>query len=415
MIDENFYRAFEDRHRGTRETIKSRLRVYLPIIRPLLAFDSECKVADLGCGRGEWLELMAEAGFEAHGVDLDEGMLDDCRERGLSASKEDAFTYLRALSDESIAIVSGFHLAEHLSVDYLHNLVRESLRVLKPGGLLIMETPNAENLIVGANNFYMDPTHKRPIPPLSFSFLMEFYGFARIKILRLQESAELANREKVQIMDVIAGVSPDYAVVAQKSDIAEHMSLFDSAFSREYGLTLEVLASRYEKRISDLERRLSDLEREHLAVYNSRSWRITAPLRAAFDLLQRAQGKISPDVGTASEPHWDITNKITSTLSSIPQNTMRYIKGLASPFFVALIHFAMAHPELKAKALAILSRYPEVTAWLYRFAAAKGIISGGSIAHISPRQTLEPLGLTASSQAIYSDLKEAIELHRGSS
>ena len=408
MIDENFYRAFEDRHRGTRETIKSRLSVYLPFIRPLLAFYSDRRVADLGCGRGEWLELVAEAGFEAHGVDLDEGMLEACRERGLSASKEDAFTYLRSLSDESLAIVSGFHIAEHLSAEYLHNLVRESVRVLKPGGLLIMETPNPENLIVGASNFYMDPTHKRPIPPRSLSFLMEFYGFARIKILRLQESAELANREKVQIIDVIAGVSPDYAVVAQKSDIAEHMSLFDSAFSREYGLTLEVLASRYERRISDL-------EREHLEVYNSRSWRITAPLRAAFDLLQRAQRKISPDVGTAPELRWSITNKITPTLSSVPQKTMRLIKGLASPLFVALIHFAMAHPELKAKALAVLSRYPDLMAKLYRFAAAKGIISGGSIAHISSRQTLEPLGLTASSQAIYADLKEAIELHRGSS
>jgi len=408
MIDENFYRAFEDRHRGTRETIKSRLSVYLPFIRPLLAFYSDRRVADLGCGRGEWLELVAEAGFEAHGVDLDEGMLEACRERGLSASKEDALTYLRSLSDESLAIVSGFQIAEHLSVDYLHNLVRESVRVLKPGGLLIMETPNPENLIVGASNFYMDPTHKRPIPPRSLSFLMEFYGFARVKILRLQESSDLANREKVQIIDVIAGVSPDYAVVAQKSDIAEHMSLFDSAFSREYGVTLEVLASRYERRISDL-------EREHLEVYNSRSWRITAPLRAAFDLLQRAQRKISPDVGTASELRWSITNKITTTLSSVPQKTMQLIKGLASPLFVALIHFAMAHPELKAKALAVLSRYPDLTAKLYRFAAAKGIISGGSIAHISSRQTLEPLGLTASSQAIYSDLKEAIELHRGSS
>ena len=343
MIDENFYRAFEDRHRGTREAIKSRLRVYLPFIRPLLTFNSECKVADLGCGRGEWLELMAEAGFEAHGVDLDEGMLEACRERGLSASKEDAFTYLQSLSDESLSIVSGFHIAEHLSADYLHNLVRESFRVLKPGGLLIMETPNAENLIVGANNFYMDPTHKRPIPPLSLSFLMEFYGFARVKILRLQESSELANREKVQMMDVIAGVSPDYAVVAQKRDIVEHMSLFDAAFAKEYGMTQEVLASRYERRISvlerhlldqerhlsdgeirlsdqerclsegerrlsdqerclsegerrlsDLERRLSDLEREHQTICNSCSWRITAPLRAAVDHLRIFFEKIFP-------------------------------------------------------------------------------------------------------------------------
>ena len=111
MADNNFYRAFEDRFRGPRELIISRLRVYLPFVLPLKTLYEESKIVDLGCCRGEWLELMAEAGFEGQGVDLDDGMLATCLATGLSVAKEDAIKYLQNLQDESIAVVSGFHIA----------------------------------------------------------------------------------------------------------------------------------------------------------------------------------------------------------------------------------------------------------------------------------------------------------------
>ncbi|MGD0275346.1 MAG: hypothetical protein ABSB79_04695 [Syntrophales bacterium] len=141
MVDKiktNFYRAFEDRHRGSLELIKSRLRVYLPFVDPLCSFSAEVKAVDLGCGRGDWLELSQESGFDAQGVDLDDSML-----------------------------------------------VAETLRILIPGCLLILETPNPENIIVGTTNFYPDPTHQRSIPPLLLAFLPEHYEVERVKILRL--------------------------------------------------------------------------------------------------------------------------------------------------------------------------------------------------------------------------------------
>jgi len=386
MIDRNFYRAFEDRHRGPRELIKSRLRIYLPFVEQLKAIYAECKVVDLGCGRGEWLELMAEKGFEAHGVDLDEEMLTDCCERELSVSKEDAINYLQDRPGESLVIISGFHVVEHLPFDTLQTLVSESFRVLKPGGLLILETPNMENLIVGTTNFYLDPTHQRPIPPLLLSFLPEYYGFVRIKIVRLQESSELASSEDVRLLDVITGASPDYAVIAQKNAPAEYLSLFDAAFNKEYGLTLDALAMRYD---TEIQKRFSEIE----AVYSSRSWRITQPLRVAFDMLLRLRAMIY----------------------SIPRTVKHGIWGLLSPILARLIHFALAHPTLKAWALAWVRRYPALESWLRRFAVAKGTIAGDMTEQISSgvsdELSAELSTLTPSARCVHADLKAAIDRH----
>ena len=257
MPDTNFYRAFEDRHRGTRDLIKSRVRAYLPFVTPLLTLYGEGAVLDMGCGRGEWLELLGEEGFSAHGVDLDAGMLAACQELGLSVEQGDALEALRRLPDASQCVVSGFHIAEHVPFAVLQEMVAEALRVLKPAGLLILETPNAENLVVGASSFYLDPTHQRPLPPSLLSFLTEYAGFSRTTILRLQESPELAaHSARVTLLQVLAGVSPDYAVVAQKAASAEDLAHFSAPFEQEYGLTLEALAAQYE---SDLR---ADLLRE---------------------------------------------------------------------------------------------------------------------------------------------------------
>lgn len=134
--------------------------------------------------------------------------------------------------------MSGFHIAEHIPFDDLETLVKQALRVLKPGRPAHSETPNPENLVVGACSFFLDPTHLRPIPPLLLSFLPEFHGFSRVRTVRLQESAELRARADIRMMEVLGGVSPDYAVVAQKEASAEVMARFDAGFSAPFGLEL---------------------------------------------------------------------------------------------------------------------------------------------------------------------------------
>ncbi|OFA02579.1 bifunctional 2-polyprenyl-6-hydroxyphenol methylase/3-demethylubiquinol 3-O-methyltransferase UbiG [Duganella sp. HH101] len=245
-----FYRAFEDRYRGSRELIKQRLRAYEPFFGPLRTLQAPPAALDLGCGRGEWLELLGEQGFRAHGVDLDDGMLAACRERGLDVELGDAIACLRALPDNSLAVVSAFHLVEHIPFELLQTLVAESRRVLLPGGLLIMETPNPENLVVGASSFYLDPTHLRPIPPQLLAFVTEFGGFGRHKVVRLQEEAGLRGDTPIALINVLDGVSPDYAVVAQKDGGAAVLAPFETAFDAGYGLALGQLAQRFEQRLA---------------------------------------------------------------------------------------------------------------------------------------------------------------------
>jgi O-antigen chain-terminating methyltransferase len=247
---DSFYRAFEDRHRGSRDLIKDRLRKYSPFVEPLAQLYPGAKTFDVGCGRGEWLELMIEAGFAATGVDLDADMLEACRERNLPAFEGDAIERLAALESDSHALVSAFHVVEHVSFEQLKTLVSEALRVLKPGGLLILETPNPENIAVATCNFYMDPSHQKPLPPLLLSFVAEHAGFDRVKVVRLQEAAGLSDaRADVHFLNILGGVSPDYAVVAQK-DVASTHGAFDAAFDAEYGLTIDALAQRYEARLA---------------------------------------------------------------------------------------------------------------------------------------------------------------------
>jgi SAM-dependent methyltransferase len=407
-MSDSFYRAFEDRHRGSRELIKSRLRAYTPFIQPLAALYSPAAALDLGCGRGEWLELLGETGFDAHGVDLDAGMLAACRERGLRVELADALATLRALPADSTALVSAFHVVEHLDFGDVQTLVREALRVLRPGGLLILETPNPENLVVGSSSFYLDPSHIRPIPPELLSFVAEHIGFHRNKVVRLQEPTGVHTDPKLGMFNVLHDVSPDYGVVAQKSAATDVLSRFDPSFQANYGISITTLAQRYdsqlENRVSIIEERAGQTEaraektahqmssrllqiEERLAraearaaqldqVLNSRSWRITAPLRFVISNVYRVRA-------AAQE------GRIVSGLK-------RRIK----PLVRRLGQSVLRHPVLKQTALSILNRLPTVKARLLNMMRdTTGAAPGAN--HLSPRAA-----------RIYARLKKAVDARK---
>lgn len=289
-MNDLFYRAFEDKYRGSRESIKARLKVYLPFVQPLLKSFHKCKALDVGCGRGEWLELLSELGFDVMGVDLNDSMLQTCRELNLNVQSSDAIDYMQRLHQDSLCIVSGFHIAEHLSFEQLQQLVQESLRVLIPGGLLILETPNPENIAVGSNSFYLDPSHQRPLPSELLSFLPEYYGFDRVKVLRLQENPILNDNKNPELIDVLRGVSPDYAIISQKKvESYELHESMDVLFNAEFGLSLDLIAGRFQ---SDLKNKfdelklirselsaLQEIRLELSAIKSSTSWKVTSPFR----------------------------------------------------------------------------------------------------------------------------------------
>ena len=182
-VEEHGYFELERRYRGTEEEILDRISVYLPWLK---AIPAGKPVLDLGCGRGESLALLRNQGIPARGVDSSARMVALCRERGLDASEGDLFATLAGVEEGSLGAVVSFHVIEHLPVGSLDRLVRLAYRALAPGGVLILETPSPLSLLVAARNFWLDPTHVRPVHPDSLKLLYELAGFDSIERLDLR-------------------------------------------------------------------------------------------------------------------------------------------------------------------------------------------------------------------------------------
>ena len=214
-----FYVAFEDKFRGSREEILARLKVYLPRIADAKIGSQDAPILDIGCGRGEWLELLRDAGYVAQGLDSNRVMLDQCKTRELDVIEGDALTYLKSQPDTSLGAVTGFHLIEHLPFPVLMNVIEESVRVLKPGGLVLFETPNPQNVLVGTHNFYLDPSHLKPLPSALVKFMLEHCGLEQVDIINLHpgdESLKLTGSPVAERFNEYFYGSQDYAVIGYK-------------------------------------------------------------------------------------------------------------------------------------------------------------------------------------------------------
>ena len=242
-LTDDFYRTYEDKFRGSRELIKQRVSVYLPFVRPIAARHPSLRALDLGCGRGDWLEVLKEAGIAGDGIDQDAGMLDGCEALGLTVKQGDALEYLREQPTASRMCISLIHVVEHIPFEMVRMIVMQAKRVLVPDGILIMETPNPENYTVGSCTFYTDPTHRNPLPPPLLAFVPEYYSFERIKVLRLQEADETRAKSRFELEDFLTGISPDYAVIAQASlpTINGQDREEQHAWEREYGISFSLM------------------------------------------------------------------------------------------------------------------------------------------------------------------------------
>jgi O-antigen chain-terminating methyltransferase len=179
-----FYFALQDRFRGPEEDIRKKLGIYLDVLSGLDPQVRRERLVDLGSGRGEWLEMAADAGYDALGVDSSPLAVAFCRDRNLRVQHQDALAYLKEQPNESIGIVTCFHVLEHCPFEHILMLVKEVVRTLVPGGVVILETPHPGNLSMAARDFWLDPSHLRPLPPELTEFVIEHFG---LRVLRRME------------------------------------------------------------------------------------------------------------------------------------------------------------------------------------------------------------------------------------
>lgn len=216
-LDE-LYAAFENQFRGTPEHVKEGLKVYLPLLKDA-GITSD--ILDLGCGRGEWLELLRAEGWQARGVESNRAMIENQRDQNLEIVQADALAHLRGLSTNSLRAITAFHFVEHVGLGELVDLLDEIKRVLKPGGLLIIETPNPKNLVVGACNFYSDPTHHKPLFPETLDFILKHRGFVHTQLQYLHpvEGCPFQDTsEASQALNSWLFSARDFAIIAWKPE-----------------------------------------------------------------------------------------------------------------------------------------------------------------------------------------------------
>ena len=219
------YFDFENHFRGVRHNIKAAQSVYVPY------FEGKRNIVDLGCGRGEFLELMKEKNIKCIGVDIYDDFIMYCRMKGFNAVQKDVIKYLLELEDETVGGIFSAHLIEHLDTPQLVALCKRAYEVLEPGGCLILETPNPTCITTFTSTFYCDPSHVKPVHPFTLEYLLKQAGFTCLKTvyteysnlkyrLPLLSSEHIQNLEQFnsginRLSDMLFG-SLDYAIIAEK-------------------------------------------------------------------------------------------------------------------------------------------------------------------------------------------------------
>lgn len=215
------YVGFEDRFRGSEDEIRKRLADYVPY------FKGASDVLDVGCGRGELLDLLKQAGVTARGLDLNPEMVEVCRARGLDASAADALGYLNGVADESLGGMVAIQVVEHLEPAYLQRFLQTAFYKLRPGATLVLETINPACWVAFFESYIRDLTHVRPIHPDTLQYLLHASGFSRVDVVYRAPIAEEARLQKVT-----PAVERFGDEVAMENPVAELVTAFNRNMDR---------------------------------------------------------------------------------------------------------------------------------------------------------------------------------------
>jgi SAM-dependent methyltransferase len=218
------YVGFEDRFRGSRDDIRSRVDDYLPILQ------SATDVVDVGCGRGELLDLLRERSVKARGVDTNHAMVELCRARGLDVEESDALSFLERQRDGSIGALVAIQVVEHFSPAYLLRFLDAAYRTLRPGAPLVLETINPACWMAFFETYIRDLTHQKPLHPETLKYLVQAAGFSSVDVQYRAPVGDGDRLERVAGGDALSNAinahadklnarlfsSMDYALVARR-------------------------------------------------------------------------------------------------------------------------------------------------------------------------------------------------------
>ena len=199
------YLGFEDRFRGTTSAIRERLASYVPL------FAAASNVLDIGCGRGELLELFRDHGVSARGIDINQAMVDECRSRGLEVERADALRFLEGQADDSLGGLVAIQVVEHFEPAYLRRVLELVYQKLGPGAPLVLETINPACWMAFFECYIRDLTHARPLHPDTLRYLVQASGFTSVNI---EYRAPVSDADRLERVSTPAGADPATAAVA---------------------------------------------------------------------------------------------------------------------------------------------------------------------------------------------------------
>ncbi len=225
-LDSYKYVGFEDKFRGSQHEIRDRLAAYVQL------FEGSSDVLDVGCGRGEFLDLLRERGISARGVDLNDEMAAVSRSRGLDATSGDALSYLLAQPDGSLGGLFAAQVVEHLEPDYLMRFLDTAYHKLRPGSKIVLETINPACWFAFFSSYIRDITHVRPLHPDTLRYLVTASGFQKVTVrysapfpdedkLKMapgepSSAAEQAMNDNVRTLNALLFTYLDYAAIGER-------------------------------------------------------------------------------------------------------------------------------------------------------------------------------------------------------
>jgi SAM-dependent methyltransferase len=219
-FSDDAYLLFEEEFRGSEEETREKLRGYA-------GFFQSGPVVDIGCGRGEMIELLGEEGIEAYGIDSNSAMVQLCRTKSLKVFEADLFEHLGELESASLGGVIANQVIEHLSPDEVLQLLRLAFRALNEGGRIVLETPNPTSLFALSQNWVRDPTHVWAVHPDTLRFMASLAGF-NIREVRFgspvqpEDRLEVAGLNDEKLNHLIYGPQ-DFALLAEKPSHEDRM------------------------------------------------------------------------------------------------------------------------------------------------------------------------------------------------